>query len=482
MTSTTMQPAGIYGRQSVGKRTSVEDQIRAGEDLCRQEDWPVHRVYSDLVSASRFGTKPRGDWAQLVADVSAGHLGVVVVWDPSRGDRTPESWFGFLSRCRENGVLIHSLRDQRTYDVRLPRDWRTLAEDGVTAAYESEVRSVDVRRGIAGAAVAGKPHGRPLFGFTRTYDPTDRKVFHDRPNEKAPIAAEIIERVSREDPLIAIVRDLNDRGVPAPGGGLWDRKNARRLATNPAYVGKRQHHGELHDAAWPAVVDDETFWRAQRVLTAPDRRTAPPGAARHLLSYLVSAHCGHLMQAAGQTGGRSPRYRCTDCGCVSIDLKAADTYITELVVRRLSRKDARRLFEAGNGAVKAARAEVARLEGLVEEARESFESGDGISATALARRERALEPQLEAARQRVTEHSRSAAVLTLIGDGQFTEETARPRWEALSVAARRSVVKALFERVEVAPSMRTLTRWHNDRDRLADASERITVKWRQPVT
>jgi site-specific DNA recombinase len=485
VTSTLERPAGVYARQSQAKKTSVADQTRLGRAHCESEAWPVHRVYSDLVSASPYGTKPRDDWAELVADVAANRLGVIVMWDGSRGDRTLESWAGFLRQCKDTGTLIYSLFTERLYDPRKPRDWKDLATEGVESQFESEKKSVDVRRGIAGAALAGKQHARSAYGFTRRYNPDDRKDFTEVPNDKIVHAVEIIERVAKEDPLITIAEDLNTRGISAPGGGEWTRKSLRKIAQNHAYIGMRAHRGEYHKAAWEPVVDEDVFWRAQAVLGSPDRRRAAPGAAKYLLSHSVFVTAipgkrGHVMQGMKGTDGRSPRYRCEADGCTGIDMKAADDHVIALVLDRLSRKDVRDLFERGDADLRKARADLAKLEKRVEEARQAYDD-DVIDAESLGRKLKRLKPQVEAAQQRVSQHTSASALLALLGDDEFTEETARPRWAALSLAARRSVVKALFEEIRLGSNTRKLTRWHTDMDRREEAANRIKVTWKKPL-
>ena len=486
MTSTLTRPAGIYGRQSQAKKTSVADQIRLGGAHCERESWPIHREYSDLVSASPFGNKPRGGWPELVADVVAGKLGVIVLWDASRGDRTLESWAAFLASCKATGTLIYALAHERLYDLRRPRDWRDLAVEGVDAQYESEKRSVDVRRGIEGAALAGKQHARPAYGFSRRYNPDDRKDFTEVPNDKIQHAVEIIERIAKRDPLITIVRDLNRRGVDGPNGLPWQRKSARRIATNPAYIGYRTQKVKnpdgvvtvnLHRGNWDAVVSEDVFYRAQAVLSAPDRRASPPGATKYLLSYLITAPCDFLIQGIGARAGRTPRYRCIEDSCTGIDMKAADEYVTSVVLKRLSKKDARSFFARGKAELGMARAELARLNAKLEEARTAFDD-DVITAVALGRREKKLMPQIDDAQRRVASFTSDDAVAALLGDEDFTAETARPRWDALSVAARRAVITALFKEIRLGPNTRKLTRWNTDLDRLEAAKERITLTWR----
>jgi DNA invertase Pin-like site-specific DNA recombinase len=471
--------AGIYARQSHGKQTSVDDQIRAGHEVCERESWAVFRTYRDLVSASPYATVERGDWPQLVADVATGKLGVVVMWEATRGDRTLETWANFLTRCQKRDVLIYSIKAKRSYDVRIPRDWITLAEDGVRAQGFSLELSEDVRRGIDSAAAAGKPHGRRAFGYSRLLrDPEDRKTFEDVPNEQAAVAREIITRVAQRDPLKLIRDDLNARGIASPGGGEWSRRGVKHIATNVRYIGLREHNGERHTAAWPAIVDEATFWRAQNVLAENTPEAAAPGSLKYLVSTIML--CGKCTSPCASDKGREgrlPRYRCGERGCVSIGMWEADAYVTELVLERLSRADARQAFATDDDQVAAAHAEVGRLERQLEDARQAYDN-DVIDAESLGRKLKAIKPNLEAARAQVAGAREASAVLDLLGTEEFTVATGRPRWKRLSVAARRSVVKTLFSRLELGEAPYRLTRFATEIERLTLASERITETWR----
>src|SRR5262249_19147180 len=158
-------------------------------------------------------------WPKLLADLGAGQLDVLVLWESSRGDRTPQSWMALLSRCQERGVRIRVTSHERTYDMRIARDWKALAEDGIDSAYESEKTSVRLRRAVAAGAAAGRPHGKVIYGYERVYDPTTRELVEQREHPtRGPIAREIITRAAKGEAIGAIVKDLNSRGVPSPGG------------------------------------------------------------------------------------------------------------------------------------------------------------------------------------------------------------------------------------------------------------------------
>ena len=133
------RPWGIVARQSHAKERSIEEQLEVGHARCEAEGWPVAEgaVYVDRVSASRFARQPREDWPRLLADLEAERLGGLWMWESSRGDRDPESWMGFLRRCRDTGTPIYVDTHERLYDIRIPRDWKVLADEGVDSAYES---------------------------------------------------------------------------------------------------------------------------------------------------------------------------------------------------------------------------------------------------------------------------------------------------------------------------------------------------------
>jgi hypothetical protein len=69
------------------------------------------------------------------------------------------------------------------------------------------------------------------------------------------------------------------------------------------------------------------------------------------------------------------------------------------------------------------------------------------------------------------------AALMLLGAGDATEESIRKAWNELSVAGRWSVVTDLFERIQIMPATRRLTRHATRDERLREAAERTLVEW-----
>lgn len=437
---TTPRRAGIYARVSIDKAggRSVSEQETEGERACEHHGWTVAERYRDNDrSASRFATKDRPDWTRLLADLDDGKLDVLVIWEPSRGSRDLEDWAALLRRCRTTRTLIHVVNHDHTYDVTKARDWRTLAEDGVDSAYESEKTSMRIRRTKASAAEAGRADGRYPYGYERIYDHVTRKFVEQRPHpEQAPTVREIFTRIERGDPISTIARDLN-----------MPRNKVRRIASNPTYISKRQYGGRLLNGTWPPLVDEGTFYAVQRVLSDPIRKTTRPGRVKHLLSYLARCGvCGEPLSVRAVSG--KPMYVCNDGTHVGIRVDWADRYITTLTLGRLSAPDVYPALAASDdSAVMAARGEVEVLRARLEGFYDSAAAGE-LSPAALARVEARLLPEISDAERRATMAATPPQLRALLDP----EVDMWQRWDEMSPAARKDVLRVLFSVIRVHPA------------------------------
>lgn len=479
--------AGIYGRESKDKLKSIDDQTEDGRAACDERAWTIAGEYADGVSASRFGGKVRKDWRRLLADLDAGLLDVVVAWEPSRADRDLETWVQFVSRCRTRGVLVHLTGDDDTLDPRNPSHWHRLITGGLDAAMESEKISKRVRRGTGKAAVAGEPHGRPPYGYIRVIvgeraTPKGPKpVKEQRPSETAPIVREIFARIKRLDPILAIERDLNARGVPAPYGGRWNRDTIRHIARNVAYIGERRHRtsregaeptDERYEGTWEALVSADVFYAVQKVLDRPDRKKTKPGRARWLMSYVAHAPCGADIHVQPAREGRVDRYSCIGDGCATLAVAAGDEVLTRIIVGRLAQPDVRDMFTPDDdAAVQAARDEAARLQANLDGHYDKAAAGL-LSAGGLAAMEQRLLPLIADAKSRARPVGVPPVMAELLDAGESGVAEVRRVWDGLSVAARREVVSLLAE-VVISRATRRMTRWAAEGERLEVAMQQL---------
>ena len=454
--------AANVGRVSDPKDKKKSDKSRQARSVSEQHDdnraeitvhgWLDAGTYEDEESASRFARKDRPDWLRLLADVEAGLYDVIVFWESSRGSRKLGEWIDFLDLCREHQVLIHVTTHRHTYDMANRRDRKALIDDGVDNEDESEKTSERVRRHLRANKLAGMPHGICKYGFERIHDPRTGALLGQRPvPEHAAVCAEIIRRIAAAEPISAICDDLVKRQVPPPNGDVWYRRTIIRIATSPAYIGKIKVDGELIDAQWPPVVDDDdfetVFWAAQHVLTSPGRKTTRPGRARHLLSYIMAcAECNSPVYADLPRGGMiTPKYVCSNMHAhhASAPMADADAFVTRAVKTWCAKPDLYKHLTAGSDKrILAARAEAARLRAELDEW-----AGADISARAFKIREAKLTPLIEAAEKRARELSVPVPLRDLLTPGADIAA----RWDAMAVAARREVVRLLFPELRLMP-------------------------------
>ncbi|MFF0268654.1 recombinase family protein [Kribbella sp. NPDC004536] len=480
--------AGVYGRESKGKQKSVDDQVLLGlQAIEDRPDWVFAGQYDDGSSASRFATKARKDWARLAADLAAGLLDVLVVWEVTRSSRVLADGAIWLDLCRDNGVLIYVLSEEELFAPRKTRHYDALARELLKGVTESNTISDRVKRGVRLAAARKEgaiPHGKVPYGFLRQLRnpntvlrpdnmPWDEFLVQLPDPVTAPVVVDLFRRIGRSEPIIHIIRDLTERGIPGPRGGRWHAGTLRALIRNKAYMGKRDHEGKTYNGVWPGLVTELEWHAANRVLNDPDRRTSKPGQKKWLLSY-TSAHakCGGAMYAVPAREGRTTKYVCYVNGCTGIGQWELDEFVTRLIERRLLRDDARDLLVRGDTEGQEAAEHLAALEQRLDEWRRSGARGE-TSPASLALIESELSPQIEAAKLRRSSVAVPAALVDLVNADNF-----RTAWEQLPVTGQREVVQILFEEIRIGPSTTNLGRWSTDDDRLQATADRVTIVWR----
>lgn len=220
----------------------------------------------------------------------------------------------------------------------------------------SNKESRDKARRIAAArerdAIAGKFHGgiRP-FGY-------EADGLTVRPDEAAWVVR-CTEAILGGVSLRSVVKMINEAGVRTTLGNEWTTVEMRDMLRRARNAGKSVHKGEVvGDAQWPAIVP-ESSWRAVCAHFAdPSRKTSPGNQPRWLGSGIYRCRCGDTVICSTSGSKRNPHYRCRPPRGTSRKpgphvTRAADQldeYIQEIIIERLSRKDAVDLLDNGQQA------------------------------------------------------------------------------------------------------------------------------------
>jgi DNA invertase Pin-like site-specific DNA recombinase len=501
-TSSTTPDAAVYNRVSDdqdGRSKSTAEQGKENHAACSEHGWTIRATYTEPegASASRFATKARLEWERLRADLTAGKFGVVVIWETSRSARRMGPFVELLDTCRDLGVLIHVTSHDHTYDPRKWRDRKSLLEDGIAAEGHSEETSARIRRAGRSRAAEGLPAGRMLYGYKREYDQATGAFIRQIPDEdQAPIVREIFRRFSEGASMHTICQDLNSRDVPVVVRRAvsklkrpdvpqeWDATRVRQIISNPGYIAKRVHQGEIvGDAAWPPLVGEETFWICQERLRDPARRwNRGEYLDRHLLSGV--ARCANCEAQLRKVPNHSYRmiYQCKGRGgdqtkgkhCTSIVADVFEEYVTAQIIAQLSRPDALELFTADRSAelsairaaILAKRDELAQLRAAAAEEKISVASFVALEP-AFEKKIAALESQLPALMP--------AVVRSVAGPD------AAEKWQALSLDQKKAVMNAIADirLARTEPGTRIGEKMDHAL-RLARTAKRVEITWKTP--
>ncbi|MFY1687291.1 recombinase family protein [Plantactinospora sp. WMMB782] len=438
--------AVIYARVSDDDkrlRRSVGEQEQECQQEAADQAWTVARVFVDNDrSASRYARKQREEYAKLLDYLATEHVDVLILWESSRGGRELEGWAGLLNLCRRRRVRIHVVTHRRTYDLENPRDWRTLAEDGVDSAYESEKTRERILRSVRAKAASGKPHGKLLYGYRRTYDDRGNFIAQVVNEDQAEVIREAARRVASGEASRSIALDFNRRGIPTPRGGEkgWTLGQISRTVQNPGYVGKRVHLGKIvGDADWPAIIDDETYATCKAILTDPRRKTQRDSSVRHLLSgAAVCDVCDGRMRV--QKNRTHYAYLCADRFCVSIKTTVLEQFVVAVLMARLSRPDALDLLAPpqNRGGVEQARQEADEKKAQLDEWYAAAARNE-ISPGGMAAIERRLLDEIKDAERRAEHVEVPPLVRDLVGPD------VEQKWERLTIGQQREVVSLLLD-------------------------------------
>lgn len=470
----------IYCRVSDDRRggRSVRQQEAELRADCAEHGWTIVGVLKDDdVGASSFSKGERPQWRKVLDMVEAGEVDVIATWEGSRAQRDLELYVLLRRLCIDSGVRW--FYSGRLYDMSNWRDRRDTARDAVDDEASSGQTSERGRRDARAAALAGRPHGRRLFGYKRIYDPDTGDLIGQEPSTEPvpgpPAAVAVLTRVlggtvdSYETPPEAdvvrrifaeylagsgiwmIVEGLKEDGLTTGTGVPWGYRQVARVLDNPSYAARRFHNGAfVADGDWPAIIDPDVFDRAQ-ARRASRRGTRSTPQVRLLGTVGRCGKCGGKLIVGNDRANK--QYLCKASFCVGRRMGKLDLFVTAALLERLGRRDvrdARADHPAVDPAVAAARARVAELKGRLDEATAQFSAddpGERISAGTLARVEADLAPKIAEAERAV----RRAYVPIEIPDLPDDPSALPAWWKAQSPVRQREILSAWIVSVTVLP-------------------------------
>ncbi|MFN3226697.1 MAG: recombinase family protein [Hyphomicrobiales bacterium] len=232
------------------------------------------------------GTMDRPALTQLLADIEASKVDVIVVYKIDRLTRSLADFARMVEVFERHQVAFVSITQQFNTTSSMGR--LTLNVLLSFAQFEREVTAERIRDKIAASRRKGLWMGGSVpFGYRLL----DHALQPDEP--AASTVRSIFERYIEVRSVRALVNELSASPPPGLRAPVSPGRLYHMLA-NPVYIGKVRHKQDIYEGVHDAILDQATFEHAQTVLAdqAPRGSKAPPGQGLHLLNGLVFDETG----------------------------------------------------------------------------------------------------------------------------------------------------------------------------------------------
>lgn len=311
----------VYTRKSSEEGLDQDyNSLHAQRDACESyiksqvgEGWTCLKTAYDDGGISG-GTMDRPGLKQLLADIAARKIDVVVVYKVDRLTRALMDFAKIVEIFDKHGVSFVSVT--QAFNTTSSMGRLTLNVLLSFAQFEREVTGERIRDKIAQSKAKGMwmgggvPLGYVAEGRTLKIvegeAETVRYIFRRYLELKSVHRLKVVLGSEGVRSKLSVFSTGRTRG-----GCSMDRGSLFTLLSNPAYLGKIKHKDLIHDGLHPAIIDQATFDAVAEII-AVNRVKRTSGSARRTESALVGKlfdQDGSLMTPTFAIGRAGKRYR-----------------------------------------------------------------------------------------------------------------------------------------------------------------------------
>jgi site-specific DNA recombinase len=250
---------------------SLDAQREACEAYIKSQAHEGWRLVRDRYDDDGFsgGSMVRPALQKLLINVEARRIDVIVVYKVDRLTRPLADFAKLVETFDAHGVSFVSVTQSFNTTTSMGR--LTLNVLLSFAQFEREVTGERIRDKIA----ASKKKGMWMGGVVPLGYRVQDRALH-MVEDHAEIVRSLFRRYLETGSVVRLKRQLDSEEVRIPiridgggrstGGGLFSRGHVYKILSNPIYVGRIAHKGQVHEGQHPPIVPQELWEQVQQSL------------------------------------------------------------------------------------------------------------------------------------------------------------------------------------------------------------------------
>jgi site-specific DNA recombinase len=283
---------------------SLDNQREAAEAYIKSQAHEGWKLLEERYDDGGFsgGSMERPDLVKLLDDVRAHRIDVIVVYKVDRLTRSLADFAKLVELFDEHDVSFISVTQSFNTTTSMGR--LTLNMLLSFAQFEREITGERIRDKVA----ASKKRGIWMGGAVPLGYRVENRALHIV-EEQADFVRTLFRRYLEIGSAVRLKIALDAEAVRLPirivgtgnktGGGLISRGHIYHILSNPIYVGRLRHKGNIHEGLHDAIVDQNVWDRVQRQLAEQTQKMKAPTQDVH--SFLA----GKLFDDRGNRMGPS---------------------------------------------------------------------------------------------------------------------------------------------------------------------------------
>lgn len=292
---------------------SIDQQREQAEAYAKAKGFTIVKEYADAAISGTTANRPQ--YQLMLAEIDKIKPAALIAWKTDRLGREKIELAIAKRQIRDAGCKIHFVAESTPDDTPESGFMESILE--AEAEYFSRKLAANIQRGMRYNAERALYNGHKVLGFG-----VDENKKYIIDGATAPFVQMMFADYASGKPMQEICDKLNAQGVRTTRGKEFGVKTLNKILKNRAYIGE-YHYGDIViEDGMPAIIDEATFDKAQKMLEKNKRNGSqrkagkPEDAPRYWLTgKLYCGECGSSMQGVSgtsKTGAKHYYYYCKE--------------------------------------------------------------------------------------------------------------------------------------------------------------------------